>query len=58
MCKISSSIQIRGHLNHHVYSIGVQYAEAAVGRNAYIVTIIFHVFAYAFGGPLFSGKGK
>ena len=40
-------------INYHVYSFGVQYAEAEVGWNAYLVTFICHVFIYAFGGPFF-----
>ena len=58
MCKISSSFQIRGHLDYHVYSFGVQYAEAGDSENAYLVTIISHVFTYAFGGPFFFWERK
>ena len=57
MCKISSSFQIRGHLDYHVYSFGVQYAEAGDSENAYSVTIS-HVFTYAFGGSFFFWERK
>ena len=45
-------------INYHVYSFGVQYAEAEVGWNAYLVTFICHVFIYAFGGPFFFWERK